>query len=338
MRSVFEAASEVFGGIKEIKLLGNENLYLKRFSNAYSRVARVQAYVNLAGSLPTYALELLAFGGGLLGALYVLQTSHNLGQLLPFIALYILCARRILPAFQRVFKNVTTLRYSQPAVNKLLEDFEEKNGGGPDITLASKSLPVTRTIALEGVSFAYPKAVKLAVSDLNLIIPVGTRVGFVGATGSGKTTAVDLILGLLYPTNGCIKVDGIPIKSHNVRRWQRNLGYVPQFIYLADDTVAANIALGLPDNKIDLNAVERAAPYWPTFMTSSSMKCQRVTKQWLVSGGFACRADNVNESGLREPSTTIRKSSSSMKRRALSIIARNTWLCRGYSHWAAIAP
>ena len=122
-RQRFEAAGDVFGGIKEIKLLGNEYVYLKRFSGAYSAVARVQANVNLVGSLPNYALELIAFGGGLLTALYLLPNSAQLARILPLIALYVLCARRILPSIQRIFKSVATVRYAQPAVNRLLEDF-----------------------------------------------------------------------------------------------------------------------------------------------------------------------------------------------------------------------
>ena len=258
-RQRFEAASEVFGGIKEIKLLGSEHVYLKRFSNAYARLTHAQANANLAGTLPGYALELIAFGGGLLAALHFLQSPEQLAQVLPLIALYILCARRILPSIQRIFKSVTTLRYSQPAVNRLLEDFAQGRNVGGEMAQTTKPLFVADAIRLENVSFTYPVAAKAAVSNLSLVIPVGARVGFVGATGSGKTTTVDLVLGLLSPTTGRILIDGTPLGPHNLRCWQRNLGYVPQYIYLADDLVAANIAFGLPPREMDREAVERAA-------------------------------------------------------------------------------
>ncbi len=255
----FEAASEVFGGIKEIKLLGNEYVYLKQFSGAYSRMARVQANAALAGSLPGRALELITFGGGLLLSLYFLEGSNELTRALPVIALFLLCARKMLPAIQNIFKNLTTLRYSQPAVNRLLQDFEQFEGSQTEMGPVTKPLPFERSLVLKDVSFTYPKVSKPAIANINLAIPAGGRVGFVGATGSGKTTTIDLVLGLLSPTKGRLLVDGTPIGLDNVRSWQVNLGYVPQHIYLADDTVTANIALGVSPKKIDPDAVERAA-------------------------------------------------------------------------------
>jgi ATP-binding cassette, subfamily B, bacterial PglK len=123
----------------------------------------------------------------------------------------------------------------------------------------TEPLPFAREIILDDVSFAYPTAAKSAINNVSLEIPLGTRVGFVGSTGSGKTTTIDIILGLLDPTSGRLLADGTPIDAQNVRSWQANLGYVPQHIYLADDTVAGNIALGVPPRKIDQDAVERAA-------------------------------------------------------------------------------
>ena len=258
-RERYEAASEVFGGIKEIKLLGNENAYLKRFSTAFSRVARAQANSSLAGALPIYALELIVVGGGLMVALYYLGATGALTRTLPLIALYLLCARRMLPALQNIFKAVTQIRYSQPVVDRVLEDFSQNDSADDETqTKAKQSLPFEHALVLENVSFTYPKAARAALNGINIEIPMGARVGFVGATGSGKTTTVDLILGLLVPTSGRLAVDGAPIGADNVRAWQANLGYVPQHIYLADDTVAANIALGLPAKRIDQDAVERA--------------------------------------------------------------------------------
>jgi ABC-type bacteriocin/lantibiotic exporter with double-glycine peptidase domain len=256
----FEAVSEVFGGIKEIKLLGNENAYFKRFSTAFSRVARAQANSSLAGSLPVYALELIVVGGGLMVALYYLGAAGELTRTLPLIALFLLCARRMLPALQNIFKAVTQIRYSQPAVTRVLSDFRQNDSDDNEARAQAKPpLPFEHVLMLDNIGFTYPKAAREAISGINIQIPMGARVGFVGVTGSGKTTTVDLILGLLAATSGRLTVDGTPIGTDNVRAWQANLGYVPQHIYLADDTVSANIALGLPAKRIDQEAVEQAA-------------------------------------------------------------------------------
>jgi ABC-type multidrug transport system ATPase subunit len=120
-------------------------------------------------------------------------------------------------------------------------------------------LPLTRELVLEGVHFAYPAAARTALQDVSLTIPARATVGIVGGTGAGKTTLVDLILGLLTPDSGLLRVDGTVLGRDTLRPWQRTVGYVPQVIYLTDDTVAANIAFGVPPEQIDMEAVERAA-------------------------------------------------------------------------------
>jgi ABC-type multidrug transport system fused ATPase/permease subunit len=256
----YEATNEVFGGIKEIKLLNNEDVYQKRFTGAFSRLARAQARASLAGTLPVYAIEVMIVGGGLIVALFFLGEGNKLAQALPLIALYLLSARRLLPAMQNIFKAVTQLRYSQPAVRRVLADFSEiEQSEGEPLGKASGALAFDQALVMENVTFTYPNAAKPAISGASVRIPIGAHVGFVGATGSGKTTTMDLVLGLLEPTAGRLLVDGMPIDRDNLRDWQLNLGYVPQHIYLADDTVAANVALGVPRKKIDQQAVEQAA-------------------------------------------------------------------------------
>ncbi|WP_207633155.1 ABC transporter ATP-binding protein [Devosia aurantiaca] len=121
------------------------------------------------------------------------------------------------------------------------------------------TLPLKREITLKGVSFAYPSLERQALTDISLSIAAHSTVGLVGATGAGKSTLVDLILGLLEAKSGTVMVDGVPITPDNVRSWQRSIGYVPQQIFLSDETIAANIALGIAPDKIDMAAVEHAA-------------------------------------------------------------------------------
>jgi ABC-type bacteriocin/lantibiotic exporter with double-glycine peptidase domain len=263
----FRAATEVFGGFKEIKLLGNENFYLKKFTSACDQLARIQSTNAVIASMPGYGLELIVFGGVILITLFLLQTSNGVAGMVPILGVFVLCARRMLPAMKVSYKNVSTVRFSKPAADRLVQDLHEIEASNLEaptfqITRANRldsKIEVKREIALENVSLIYPNASKYAVHDINLRISAGSRVGFVGATGSGKTTTMDVILGLLTPSKGSVLVDGTPIGPDNVRAWQANLGYVPQGIYLADDTVAANIALGVRGQKIDRQAVETAA-------------------------------------------------------------------------------
>jgi ABC-type multidrug transport system fused ATPase/permease subunit len=156
------------------------------------------------------------------------------------------------------YTHLTQLRFAGPALDSLHRDLVSL-APQPVQAPAAAPLPLARAITLEGITYAYPKAPRAAVQGLALEIPAFTTVGLVGATGSGKTTTVDIILGLLEPQAGQLRVDGAPITAENRRAWQRSLGYVPQQIFLADDTVAANIAFGIPKNQIDREAVERAA-------------------------------------------------------------------------------
>jgi ABC-type multidrug transport system fused ATPase/permease subunit len=120
-------------------------------------------------------------------------------------------------------------------------------------------LPFKDSLELTGITFRYPEAAEPVVCGLSLTIKTGSSVAFAGKTGSGKTTIADIILGLLPPEGGCMRVDGVEIGPENMQRWQRNLGYVPQDIYLQDDTIASNIAFGIAEEKVNMEAVERAA-------------------------------------------------------------------------------
>jgi ABC-type multidrug transport system fused ATPase/permease subunit len=166
-----------------------------------------------------------------------------------------------MPALQQVYSQVTTLRFSTSALNILYDDLELLNQPGiEELSLQeAKPLGINQHISLSDINFQYPGQGAAAINGISLNIPVKTTVGFVGSTGSGKTTIVDIILGLLQPNSGCVAVDNILINSENVRAWQKTIGYVPQQIYLSDDTITANIAFGHDPNSIDYEAVESAA-------------------------------------------------------------------------------
>jgi ABC-type multidrug transport system fused ATPase/permease subunit len=254
----FTAVSEAFGAAKEVKVGGLEQAYIQRFAKPAEIYAKGQATSQVISQLPRYALEAIAFGGMLLVMLYLMTKSGSFASALPIIALYAFAGYRLMPALQQIYGAFTQLRFAGPALDALHQDLISLQAADAQHGHLNL-LPLTQAITLNQVSYRYPKAPQPALKGINLAIPAHSTVGFVGATGSGKTTTVDVILGLLEPQEGALNIDGQPITAANRRQWQRAIGYVPQHIYLADDSVAANIAFGVPVKDIDLKAVERAA-------------------------------------------------------------------------------
>lgn len=254
----FKLAGEMLTGIKEVKLAGLEKLFLQRFAAPSAEMARTMASANVIGQLPRFALETVAFSGVLLMVLYLLWQGKPLNDVLPVLGLYAFASYRMLPGLQAIFTGLATVRSNLPALDSLLEDMDIEAEAEKPLRQV-EPLPFERSIALENVTFRYPTGERPVLRDLSLEIRKGEWNAFVGPTGSGKSTLVDLILGLLEPDAGRVLVDGQPIIGTDMRRWQRNAGYVPQQIFLADDTVARNIAFGDEDEQIDEARLRRAA-------------------------------------------------------------------------------
>ena len=254
----YTAVSEAFGAVKEIKVGSLENFYIKRFSSSSKILAQNQAYSQTIASIPRFALEALGFGGLLFVILYLMSSGGTLSSVLPIIALYAFAGYRLMPAIQKIYSSISQLRFAGPALDDLYNDIKslirstEKNQD-------QNVLQLKEMISLKQVHYSYPNTSRTALKNININIPVRTTVGFVGATGSGKTTTADIILGLFQPQKGVLEVDGKIISNQNNRSWQRNIGYVPQHIYLADDTILSNIAFGIDIKEINKEAVIRAA-------------------------------------------------------------------------------
>ncbi|WP_416243859.1 ABC transporter ATP-binding protein [Azospira sp. APE16] len=255
----FKTLAEAFGGVKEVKVGGLEDILIRRYNGPAKRVARSITAAQLAKQMPRFVLEALAFGGMLLVVLYLMRTHGRLDQAMPIIALYALGSYKLLPALQQVYVHLSTLRFAQPALEKLHVDLTCMSSQETPPLLATEAMTVTREIRLKAVSYRYPGNERLALDGLDLIIPAHATVGLVGPTGSGKTTTVDILLGLLAPVVGTLEVDGKPIQGGNCPHWQQVLGYVPQQIFLIDDSIAANIAFGVAPEAVDHAAVEQAA-------------------------------------------------------------------------------
>ncbi|MBK5944766.1 ABC transporter ATP-binding protein [Halorhodospira halophila] len=260
----FQAAGEALGGIKDIKLLGREHAYLSRFRGPSIRFAKHQATSQTLSQVPKFLIEAVAFGG-IIALTLVLMATHGgatgggLGEVLPVLGLYAFAGYRMLPAAQHVYQGLAKLRFGGGAVDAVYDDLHRRQALAEIRKQPPAPLVPQREVALENVHYTYPNAPAPALQGIDLHIPVGSSVGLVGSTGAGKTTLVDVILGLLRPTEGAITVDGEPVTDTNLRAWQQALGYVPQEIFLTDASVAENIALGVPPERIDHEQVERCA-------------------------------------------------------------------------------
>lgn len=256
----FRVVQEAFSGVKDVKLLGLERAYVRRFRAPAARFARHDASATILGEMPRYLLELIVFGAMVIFLLALLVAADGqIDEVVPVVGLYALAGMRIMPALQNFYGCLSKLRFYRPALDSLNADIREIETLPAPPPFTGEPLRPRQEIAFVDVRYTYPGVTRPSLVDLNLVIEANTTVGLVGSTGAGKTTAVDILIGLLEPDGGTVRVDGVPIDAFNRQAWQHALGYVPQQIFLTDDTVAANIALGVPSAEIDMTAVERAA-------------------------------------------------------------------------------
>lgn len=258
----YKSLHEIFGGIKQIKLIGCEDLCVQRYAKPSFEYARHNALKEIIPQLPRYLLEIVAFGSVIIAILFLVAKGKNLTGVIPVIGLYVFAAYRVMPGLQQIFSGVTRVRFNLHALDVLCKDmasFQEDHAVPLESNKGVRPLMLQDHLRLEGITFTYPGATEPVICDLNLSINAHTSVAFVGTTGSGKTTIADILLGLLKPQKGLIFVDETEITDDTMLRWQRDLGYIPQDIYLEDATVAKNIAYGVLDANIDMEKVEHAA-------------------------------------------------------------------------------
>ncbi len=261
-RQRFRISSESFGAIKDVKVLGLERTLISRFEMPSRRFVTHQAASDIVGQLPQYGLQALAVAIVLVIVLYQVRVGNDVSKALPVIALYALAGSRLMPALQKIYQAVSKLRYAKPALDAMHRDLTELQVRGVDTQkndCSTQPLGLKTQLEICSLNYRYPGSATQALSGISLSVPAGAAVGLVGQTGAGKTTLVDVILCLLKPEAGYLSVDGVPITDANRRAWQKTVGYVPQDIFLSDDTVAANIAFGVSPRDIDMIAVERAA-------------------------------------------------------------------------------
>lgn len=262
-RMRFKLMGEGFGGIKDVLLLGRQRLFTDQFDAASHRFANAQGTNQALGQAPRYAMELIAYGSVIFLVLYLLVAyAGDLGSILPILSIYALAGFKLLPAFQQVYTSLSQIRSNLAAFDALRDDLYASTratyGDKPE-RQQRPHLRLKEHLLLEEVVFAYPGKQEPALKGLSLEILANEVIGLVGASGSGKSTVIDTLLGLIEPQRGRLLIDGQPLTGENRGAWQNSLGFVPQHIFLADRSIRENIAFGLPPGVMDDQKVRRAA-------------------------------------------------------------------------------
>jgi ATP-binding cassette, subfamily B, bacterial PglK len=258
--SFYKAINQAFAGIKDIKLHSLEKEFVRSFEIPSKELSGYAAQKTIITSIPRYLLEVIAFGGviGIIIALILITPPGNDNTIIPIISLYVLAGYRLMPALQQIYSGIGAMKYDYPALELIILDFENSNIAAVKET-NEVSISFKEKLEISELSFQYENSEKLVLDKLNLVVYPNTTVGIVGSTGSGKTTLVDIILGLLIQKSGSIFIDGLNLDKKTFHGWQEKIGYVPQSIYLTDDTIEANIAFASPSNEIDNDMIVKAA-------------------------------------------------------------------------------
>lgn len=243
------------GGVKEVKLLGRESGFLKDFHEhnfATTNASKLQVTFQ---QFPRLIFELLAVFGLAILVISMLNEQHEIASIVPVLGLFAAAAFRLMPSANRFLAAQQGLRFAAPAVNTIYQEILLPE---PSSThKMNKTYQFKHQISLINIKFSYDNSETIVVNDLSMEIKKGDAIGLIGPSGSGKSTFVDLFLGLLSPDSGRILVDGLDVME-DVRQWQNQIGYVPQAIFLSDDTLRRNVAFGLPNEQIDDDAVKHA--------------------------------------------------------------------------------
>lgn len=254
----FKTLQELLGGIKTVKVYNEEKFFYQRFGHASREFCTVQPKFNLILIAPRYVLEFLAFGTILSVTLFLYSSYGNIQLAIPRLSLYAVAGYRLLPALQKAFAAAAKVRHSMPLLDRLHADLVSSLQTEPQPTDYSP-IAFRESIHLQNLTFRYENTDQAVIRELTLDIPKGKTIAFVGSTGSGKSTLIDLIVGLLSSNEGVIKIDDTTLTPENARAWQEHLAYVPQDVFLFDDTVARNIAIGEEEADMDKQRMVQAA-------------------------------------------------------------------------------
>ena len=252
----YREAQQMLGGIKPIKVHRAEEHFLSRFAGYSAIVAQMFARVPIVANSARYLVEPLAFGGLVLAVVVLAARGRDFSDILPNLGVMAVAGYRLIPTLQLLYAQVTRLTSMRYSLDEVFEEFAaaEREGKSGKIEISPRKprrIEWQDAITLDAVSFIYPGTDRPVLDRFSIAIQKNMSIGFIGTTGSGKSTLIDLLLGLHRPTSGRVLIDGQPLTPELIPSWQATIGYVPQEIFLIDDTIARNIALGVPDNEID---------------------------------------------------------------------------------------
>ncbi len=245
------------GAIKDIKIFGKENFFFSLFQLTNAKVISVALIQRFIVALPRLWLDIIALLCLLIVINVMFYENRPLELLIPTLGLFLGAAFRILPSFNRIMNALQGFKFAFPGVEKVHSELQQSNKNSHIFHKSQKPTSFKNEIILKDVSFSYESSSSQIFDKVNLKIPFGSTIGIIGQSGVGKSTLVDLILGLLSPTNGQILVDGLDIKN-NLQSWQSNIGYVPQEIYLTDNSLIENVAFGVEEKFISKENVKNA--------------------------------------------------------------------------------
>ena len=241
-----------FNGIKEIKVLGREEFFLERCEYEYNKGMEANLKSNLASIMPKPMMEMLCVSGLLLIILFRLLMGGEISGFVSLLAVFAVAAFRMLPCFNSMSAYMATMMFEKDSVEAVYNDIKEMETFEKDkeqILVPKEKLKFEYEININHITYTYPNTQRKILKDVNLTIKKNQSVGFIGASGAGKSTLIDIILGVLPLKEGSIEVDGINI-CENMRGWHDMIGYIPQSIYLMDDTIRNNVAFGIDENDI----------------------------------------------------------------------------------------
>jgi ATP-binding cassette subfamily B protein len=256
--NVIKSLQEGLGGIRDVLIDGTQATYCHIYSNADLPLRRAQGNVTIVSATPRYVIEALGMVLIAILAYLLAQESGGIAKAMPVLGALAIGTQRLLPILQLAYASWTGIQGGQSPLQDALDLLDQPLPAYADHPVY-KALPFDKHICLKQLSFQYGPQSPWVTRDINFTIVKGSRIGFIGATGSGKSTILDLVMGLLQPTSGAIEIDGQPITIANQRAWQAHVAHVPQSIFLADSTIEENIAFGIPISQIDHERVKKSA-------------------------------------------------------------------------------
>lgn len=257
---VIKALQEGLGGIRDVLIDSTQELYCGVYNASEIPLRKAQATVQIIAGAPRFLVESIGMALIAVTAYFLATGANGVLAAIPFLSALALGAQRSLPVLQQIYSSWSTLRSSQPGLKISLSYLNQPI---PNDLRVDKNaiLRFDSTIEIQNISFRYSKNSPWVLQDISLCIQKGERIGIIGETGSGKSTFEDLIMGLLLPSKGQILIDGVEINNHNSALWKKRIAHVPQAIFLADTTIAENIAFGIPLEEIDYERVRHAAKF-----------------------------------------------------------------------------